>query len=122
MCKSSCKKNNFVSFSTKYFSPTLKGVDSDLLSKGERFIDILLLDTLDAEVGEGGCHVVIHVDGAHSFLASLLANQVVRMWFVRGIVGDTGDHHHRLARVANHLDGREGLVVRTAVHSRNAAS
>ena len=105
-----------------YFRPTLKRIYSDLLAKCERLVDIFLLDTLDPQVWEGGGHVVVHVDSADSFLASLLANKIVRMRFVRSIVRDTRYDNNSLARVTNHLYSWEGFIVRTAVDSRNTSS
>ena len=88
----------------RIFAPTLKRVHADLLAECEGLVDILLLDALDAEVGEGGGHVVVHVDGADPLLAALLAHQVVGMWPVGLLLGHAGHHHHRLARVTQHLN------------------
>ena len=100
----------------------MKRVNSDLLSQRQRVVDVFLLDTLDAQVREGGAHIVVHVDGADSFLAALLAHQVVRVRPVGLLVGDAGDDHHGLAMVALHLDGGEGLVVLAAGDARDTAS
>ena len=88
----------------RIFAPTLKRVHADLLAECEGLVDVLLLDALDAEVGEGGGHVVVHVDGADPLLAALLAHQVVGVWSVGLLLGHAGHHHHRLARVAQHLN------------------
>ena len=104
------------------FQPTLKWVYSDLLALSERLIYIFLFYTLYAKVGEGCSHVIVHVDRANPSLAPLLANKVVGMGLVGGVIGHTGDHDHGLARVAHHLDGGEGLVVLGAAHARDASS
>ena len=106
----------------RIFAPTLKRVHADLLAECEGLVDVLLLDALDAEVGEGGGHVVVHVDSADSFLASLLANKIVRMRFVRSIVRDTRYDNNSLARVTNHLNCWKCFIIRTAVDSRNTSS
>ena len=62
------------------------------------------------------------MDGADSLLAALLAHQVMRVGPVGLLGGDTGDDHHGLAGVADHLDGGEGLVVLTAADAGDAAS
>ena len=88
----------------RIFAPTLKRVHADLLAECEGLVDVLLLDALDAEVGEGGGHVVVHVDGADPLLAALLAHQVVGVWSVGLLLGHAGHHHHSLARVTQHLN------------------
>ena len=99
----------------------MKRINSYLLPQRQGIIDVFLLDTLNAQVREGGAHVLVHVDGADSLLAALLAHQVVRVRPVGLLGGDAGDDHHGLAGVPHHLDGGEGLVVLAAAHPRDTA-
>ena len=98
----------------------MKWVYSDLLALSERLIYIFLFHALYAKVGEGCSHVIVHVDSAHSSLAALLAHQIVGVGLVGGVVGHTGHDDHGLARVPDHLDGGEGLVVLGAPHPGDA--
>lgn len=89
----------------------MKRIHADLLSQTQGLVNIFLLDALDTEVGEGDSHVLTQVDGADSFLAAFLANQIVWVWPVGRVYCDAADDHHRLAGVSDHLDSGEGAGV-----------
>ena len=95
-------------------------VNPDLLPQLESLRNVLLPDTLDAEVGELHGHVlVVDVHGAHTLLAAISAHtgradQVMRVGLGTGlsIMSDTTHHHHGGALVATNLDLGECFLVR----------
>lgn len=112
---------------------TLERIDAYLLARLQRSLNVLLLDTLYAQIAEDGTHcLATDLQCADALLAALLANQIVGMWTARKIIlfnvfvlfiilffllspiwrilGDTGNDDNSASLVAHNLDGRIGFV------------
>ena len=66
-----------------------EGVDPEQLSLVQLRLDLLLLDTLDPEVGEGGPHVLVVDEDSADSLVAVRPHQVVRVGQVRMVHGHT---------------------------------
>lgn len=63
---------------------TLERIDAYLLARLQRSLNVLLLDTLYAQIAEDCTHcLAADLQCADALLAALLANQIVGMWTAR---------------------------------------
>ncbi len=83
---------------------TLKRIYSDLLSECERLLDLLLLNTLDAQALKGDGHGVRgQLQRADALLAALLAHQVVWVGPVGRLGGHARHHDHGATAITDNL-------------------
>lgn len=99
-------------------------VDFDQFSKFETLFDILSLDTLYTQWCERTSHIGIVVDDqrAHTLLATLLSHQIVWMWSIWWIFGDTRHDNNRLSIIVAHLNCGKWFVFGGRIDTRNRAS
>lgn len=83
---------------------TVEGIDSDLLTLLQRFLDALFFDTLDAEIGEAAEHCwAVDLKRADTLFTAVFADQTVRMRSVWWVLRHTRYHHNGSTAITHYL-------------------
>lgn len=85
---------NFLFFAIEEYL-TSEWINTYFFSFFQRFINVFLLDTLNAQIGECCGHVsIVDFKSAHSFAANILSHQFV--WMGTGKSNRESNHHREL--------------------------